>query len=303
MTARENLNDKVLPYLQAKFAGNPWGLTLYWRLWERHAAAGLAGDHFVNELTSGSKTKFSQRVWEMLLGQHLIACGHDITTHPEGEPDYRFLLDNQVVWVEAISPTPGQELPLDWTTHVLPQVNKFEVQTFPHEEMLLRWTAAFKDKAGKCDEYRAKGVVKPADAFVIAIDGSQLAKMPVAHGISQVPFAVETVFPVGPLGMEIDPITKKLGKATHTVQTMVVNRNKAAVFKEPFLRKDRGGISAVLGCYGQVSATDLLPVQIAYNPHAASPLAPGHLGVDAEEWGAELKSITADGEEWSIYKM
>jgi hypothetical protein len=91
VTAHQSLNDKVLPHLQVKFAGNPWGLTLYWKLLERRAAAGLAGDHFVNELASGSKTKLSQRVWEMLLGQHLVACGHDITTRPEGEPDYRSL--------------------------------------------------------------------------------------------------------------------------------------------------------------------------------------------------------------------
>jgi len=72
---------------------------------------GSRGAHFVSELTDSSAEKFWQRAWEMALGRHLRACGHTISTRPEGEPDYFFQADGQGVWVEAISPSPGPGLP------------------------------------------------------------------------------------------------------------------------------------------------------------------------------------------------
>ena len=243
-----------------------------------------------------------QRVWEMVLGQHLIACGHEITTRPEGEPDYRFELDGRVVWVEAISPEPGPDLPKEWTTQTLP-FPKSEVGTFPHQALLLRWTGAFKEKAEKFRDYAAKGVVAPSDTFVIAIDGSQLSKMPTTHGIPQVPFIVETVFPIGPLAIEVDRETGKLGSAEHTVQMAVETRNKSPVYKEPFLRSDFSGISAVLGAYGSSGLTGPLPVQVAYNPLAQNPLSHGRLGKEAEEWRAELVSKSDEEQEWAVSRL
>jgi hypothetical protein len=142
-------DNRVEKCLAARFAAAPQAREYYLGLWTDHKAAGLAGAHFVSELTGPSDEKFWQRVWEMALGRHLRSCGHTITTRPEGEPDYFFEASGQNVWVEAISPSPGQDLPRRWTTF-----DPFDLGpkcgSVPNTEMLLRWTSAFKAKAEKC---------------------------------------------------------------------------------------------------------------------------------------------------------
>lgn len=307
MSGPSSWDTRVAECLAARFEAAPRARDYYWGLWADHKAAGLAGAHFVFELTGSSAEKFWQRVWEMALGRHLRACGHTISTRPEGEPDYFFQADGQGVWVEAISPSPGPDLPRHWTTFD-PLNPGPACGPVPNTEMLLRWTAAFKEKAGKCAEYRRKGIVKPTDAFVIAIDGSQLSKVAHTHGISRFPFVVESVFPIGPLAISIDPETRKLGSAFQTVEASVENRNKAVVPKERFFRAEFSGVSAVLGCYAasgchSPGSNGTLPVQIAYNPLALRPIAPGQLGTGAEEWTADRVTEDDEGIEWCVRRL
>lgn len=161
-------------------------------------------------------------------------------------------------------------------------------------------------KARKCAEYRRKGIVQPTDAFVIAIDGSQLSKFPHTHGISRRPFVVECVFAIGPVAIPVDPVTGKLGSAFQSVEASVENRNKAAVPKERFFRAEFSGVSAGLGCceaIGLHSPDGMLPVQVAYNPLALRPIAPGQLGTGAEEWTADFVTETDEGTEWSVKRL
>jgi len=300
-------DTKVHKCLAARFEGAPRAREYYRALWADHKAAGLAGSHFVSELTGSSDEKFWQRVWEMALGRHLRACGHGITTRPEGEPDYFFKIGDQGVWVEAISPSPGPDLPRHWTTFD-PLDLGARCGPVPNDEMLLRWTSAFKAKAEMCAEYRRNGIVKPTDVFVIAIDGSQLSKVTHTEGKSRLPFVVECVFAIGPLAISVDRETRKLGPAFQTVEAFVENRNKAVVPKERFFRAEFSGVGAVLGCYAASGChsprTDgLLPVQVAYNPLAFSSLAPGRLGSEAEEWSADLLSEDNEGIEWSVKRL
>lgn len=292
-------DDQVVRCLGERFADAPRQRAYYTDVWRDFERAGLSGDEFVSGLTGTSTTQFRQRVWEMLLARHLLACGHQVTSRPKGEPDFRFEVNGQVVWIEAISPTPGPDLPPDWTAFDPANPGPW-VGNVPNREMLLRWTGAFNTKAEKCKEYRRRGVVRRNDGFVIAIDGSQLSKSPDTHGVSQMPFVVEAVFPIGPIAVGIDPDTGKLGPAFRTVEVIVENRNKSPVYKERFFRPEFAGVSAVLGSCPSPHAPPMLPVQIAYNPLAQAPVAPGHLGSYAEEWCARAVSQDAEGQDWVV---
>jgi type I restriction enzyme S subunit len=66
--------------------------------------------------------------------------------------------------------------------------------SFPHEQMLLRWTSAIKEKwekligsqDGTFKGWVEKGIVVPEDAYVIAVNGRQLrGAFPALTGISQ----------------------------------------------------------------------------------------------------------------------
>jgi len=295
---------KVQNCFAERFATAPHVREYYLNLWVDHKAAGLADSHFVSELTGSSTEKFWQRVWEMALGRHLRACGHQITTRSDGYPDYYFDAGRQRVWVEAVSPSPGPDLPRHWT-HSDP--HQPSCGATPNKEMLLRWTAAFKEKAQKCAEYRRKGIVKPTEAFVIAIDGTQLSKFPDTCGISGFPFVVEIVFAIGPRAISIDRETG-IGSSFQTVETSVENRNKAPVPKGQFFSAEFSGISAVLGCYaasGRNSPgnTGILPVQVAYNPRASCSLVPGQFGAGAEEWIANCISKSDESTDWHLQRL
>lgn len=288
------MDASVKGFLAKRQASHPRSLAYYEGLWNGHLSAGLANKHFVSEFTSGSNPKFFQRVWEMLLARHLKACGHDITSRPEGEPDFRFEQDGAVIWVEAVSPEPGPDLSCEPPT---------TGTTVPHKEILLRWTTAFDAKWKKGIEYRCKGVIKPEEAYVIAIDGSQLGWFPLAHGSSRMPNIVEAAFAMGPLAFKIDNETGRFAGTTYTVRFATENRNNAPVRTEAFFNPAYAGVSGVIACVPPMFSEAVLPIQVAYNPLAEVALKRGVFGLSAEEWTAELASADADGEDWILKQL
>lgn len=282
MTEKNRWDTSVKSFLAKRLASHPRSLAYYNDLWNGHFAAGLVNKHFVSEFTNGSDPKFFQRVWEMLLGRHLQACGHTITSCPEGEPDFRFENDGVAIWVEAVSPEPGQDLSCE-----PPKTG----MTVPHKETLLRWTTAFDAKWKKGIEYRRKGIIKPTDAYVIAIDGSQLGWFPCALGASiQMPYIVEATFAMGPLAFELDNATGRFVGTTATVSFVTQNRNNASVRTEAFFSRDYAGVSSVIACVPPMFSEAVLPIHVVYNPLANVALKKGVFGVSAEEWTAKLIS-------------
>jgi hypothetical protein len=288
------MDAMVRNFLAKRLASNPRALVYYEDLWSGHLAAGLANKHFVSELTNGSAQKFAQRIWEMLLGRHLIACGCSITSGPKGEPDFRFERDGVVVWVEAVSPSPGPDLSND-----PPSTGT----TVPHQEILLRWTTAFDAKWKKGIEYRRKGVIKGDEAYVIAIDGSQLGWLPLSHGSSRMPYIVEAAFAMGPLAFKIDDESGRFTGTAYTVRFTTENRNGAPVRTEAFFNQTYAGIGGVIGCVPPMFSGAVLPIQVAYNPLAEVALSKGTFGPSDDEWTAELVNVDADGRDWILKKL
>ncbi|CEG09723.1 hypothetical protein BN961_03153 [Afipia felis] len=177
----------------------------------------------------------------MLLARHLHAQGHAIAC-PNGGPDFCFDDRGVRVWVEAVAPEP-KGLPAEWL-----DPNFTGVRSFPHEDILLRWTSAIDAKWKKLQHYRNKGIVRPTDAYVIAVNGCQLSVFPETRGISQMPFGVEAVFPVGPLAYRINRETHKFEETFISERFHLVNRNNAKVPTTPFIDPTYAGVSALIGC-------------------------------------------------------
>jgi type I restriction enzyme S subunit len=253
----------------------------------------LPNDDFLAEFTNGKKPSLAQRTWEMMLGRHLSALGYAVVC-PNGGPDFRFSLNGITVWVEAVSPEP-KGLPAEWL-----DPNFQGAGDFPHEAILLRWTTAIDAKWKKLADYRAKGVVAADDAFVIAVSGSQLSRMSLDRGISQMPFGVEAVFPVGPLAYRIDPETRKIGEGFVSERFYILNANKAEVETTSFLNPAYAGVSALVGSCAQRPGEAPLPMHVVHNPLASVPLPRGSLGAVDDEWWA---SPAPDGEEgFDLYR-
>jgi hypothetical protein len=231
-------------FLTNRFADSPPELRYYTRLWQAYQASGLADPHFTREIMRGDDGQFWSRVWEMVLYRHIAGLTSKISSAPAG-PDFRAVIGGTPVYIEAITPDPSG-LPADWLK--LPEPGKIRVRTYPHEAMLLRWTAALKEKRDQFDRHRKSGLVEDGVPTVVAVNSCRLSPWPEVIGITQWPFAVEAVFPVGPLAIPVDVTTGEFGQSYQSVRLSVTNRNGSQVPTDSFVNAAYAGVSAVLGC-------------------------------------------------------
>lgn len=248
-------------------------------MWDRFAPH--ADSHFVEQLCSGDDSRFHQRFWEMSLAEHLEQCGFSISSDDEG-PDLRAVEDERVFWLEAVVPDVGSgqnRLPEDY---LRPTMGK--VVTVPHEAILLRWTAAIKEKFRKYGGYREKGIVSAGEPYIIAVNSFLLGSQGF-HGVSQYPHAVEAVFPVGPLQITIDRETLKQTGQGHQYRPFVLNANRRDVPTNVFLNPEYATISAVLGTHDSPDRIRIgrhKPFVVVHNPLARSQIGRCTLCVDTE---------------------
>lgn len=277
-------------FLTSKFEGLPEAQRFYVDLWRWYSAQGLADSHFEIEITT-SEENFWQRVWEMVLASQLAGCGHKLSSADQG-PDFNFTCEGRTVWVEAIAPRP-MGLPPDWME--LRNRGEVRVRDYPHQEILLRWTSAIRTKHQKLvgrgapgtenfePGYLRNGTVKQTDAFVVAVNGSGLAATPETYGISQVPYILEAVFPIGPISVGVERATGEFGRAYQAYRPIINNKSGAEVRTDCFLNPEYAGVSAVMGC-ATLSPPEYAksPVVVVHNLYARSPIPTGILGADIE---------------------
>jgi type I restriction enzyme S subunit len=261
-------------------------------------ASGLADPDFESELCSGSEARFWQRFTEAFLASELRRAGLRLVPTRSG-PDFNFEHDRKRVRIEAICPDP-KDIPEDWLADGV----HLQVVTFPHPEILLRWTAAINAKSAKFlgsasgPGYLAKGLVGSDDVCVVAVNGRQLRGLfPTINGISGFPFALEAVFPVGPRQITIDRASLKQTGSGHQHRPLIAKSKGAPVSAEMFLDPAFEGISAVwANDFGDLSPLGGVPQTVViHNPLAKNPLP---LGVLPVQW--EYVAVPSGPEEYTV---
>lgn len=245
--------------------------------------SGLADSNFINELCSGSENRFWSRVSEALLSARLKKIGL-IPISSQGGPDYYVLDNGRKVWIEVICPE-ATGLPTEWT-----EAEMGNAISFPHEQILLRWTSAIKEKAekllgsldGKVTGYIEKGIVSIDDAYVIAVNGRKLRSgnlFPELYGISHFPFAVEAVFAVGPYQIKIDRNTLKQTGNGHQHRPLIEKLKGKPVPAYTFLDARFQPISAIwaVDIDGKSAIGKSEPMAVVHNPNADNPISTGFL--------------------------
>lgn len=267
----------VAEFLKTRFAGNPQELQYYAGLWHAFQASNLADPHFTKEITSGDEGCFWSRVWEMVLYRHLATLTKEISSTAAG-PDFRAVLEGAPVYIEAVTPAPTG-LPIEW---LIPPTGRARVLSFPHEAMLLRWTAALKEKREQLERHKKGGYIQDGVPTVIAVNSCRLSWRPEEIGITQLPFAVEAVFPVGPLAVPVNTRTGEFGQSYQSARFSIPSRRGSPVPTDSFLNPDYSGVSAVLGCATCHVPGGSLPLVLVHNPLALNPLPLGVLGAKTE---------------------
>ena len=255
---------------------------------KRFMASGFADRNFEREFCSGEPCsredpRFWQRFTEAALTCDVLDAKLTILRSAIG-PDLCIEHGDRKIWIEFICPEPNEELrDHDWLTF-----EKNRCSEMPHEMMLLRWTSAIKEKSEKllgkkdCNSkpsrkgYLEKGIVGPRDSYVIAVNSKQLrgARNACLYGISQLPFALEAVFPVGSYQWHFDRETQSLVRRDYQYRPNVKNQNDANVQTDIFLDKSFAAISAVWATdfddFFILGSTKELV--IVHNPLATNPL-------------------------------
>lgn len=258
------------------------------RVCNEFVARGLADSKFAKELTSGQNSKFWACVSEALLADRLRDKDFlERSVVGEG-PDFLIGNGKMKIWIEVICPEPIG-IPAGWLSF-----EEGGIRDVPHVDILLRWTAAIKEKAekligntnGTFAGYLKKRVVASNEAYVIAVNGCQLRNGPFSalYGISQFPFAAEAVFPIGPIQLRINRETGEVVDQGYQDRPYIINRNNAPVPAYTFLDPRFAPISAIwaVDLNGGSVIGNSEPMAVIHNPNALNPIPVGFLPADDE---------------------
>lgn len=276
-------------------------------LFSRYRDWGLADRDFDTKLTN--EEHYEASIWEMVLADHLNDLGHELSSNDEG-PDVGFTYDGQKIWVEAVCPKP-EGIPEHWLT-----IRSIEqpacLRAVPHNEMLLRWTSAIKEKKEKLTGrvlnsgrrqpgYLEKETIGRNESYVIAVSSCRLGfGYDLLHeGISGLPYAVEAAFPVGPVEIVVDRETATVTEQRLTYRATIKKPNGAEVPTDSFFNPEYQGVSAILGTPAGINHAcgRKAPLALVHNPMAVNKLPVGILGADQEYVAIEV------GDAYELYDV
>lgn len=203
--------------------------------------------NFLIEFCGSDIKYFRSRLWEVILHEEFRKYRILADVAPSKGPDFKLVINGRIVWVEAVCPEP-KDIPLE-TLEYPKEIGRVKVTSRPNNEILLRYSAAIFDKKRKIDSYFASGVICDGDAVVIAVDGRWLNAHVVSSffGVSQLPAVLEAVYPIGPIGIAINPFDMSVVSSGSQYRKEVEKKNGSSVNLEPFLTEDYRRISAVIG--------------------------------------------------------
>ena len=152
------------------------------------------------------------------------------------------------------------------------------------------------------DGYRSKGLVGDGDAYVIAVNGCQLGAFPIHHGISGMPYAVEAVYPVGPVAVPVDKETGDFGKPYIANQWAIKSPSGQPIPTSMFVNKRYAAVSAIMACTSDRSEDPILPIDVVHNNFAKVDIPRGMFGPKVDEWvpepdgrgGINVRKMTAE---------
>ncbi len=249
---------------------------------EEYLANGYGDGNAEQRLSSADHYIYWQQLSEVLLAHQLTAAGIAFSHQAVG-PDFRIDNDDRRIWIEVVTPTPAN-VPEAWLAPA-----GSGARDFPHQEILLRWTAAIKAKAdvllgnAEIAGYVASGVVAPEDSYVIAVNGRLLrgydGAFDALYGISQFPFAVEATLAVGPLQVRIDRETLEFTEPEHQRRYKIHKPRGAPVPADTFLDANFAPISAIWATdIDEFTLLDRPAKMVAvHNPDAIHPIPVGFL--------------------------
>ena len=178
-------------------------------LWRTYAP--YADEHFLSEFP----LRFHQRWFEMWLTVFLLRTGHKVEC-PKPGPDIRIESDGQVVWIEAVCATAGQEGKRD----SVPRPVHGQASDTPMNAYALRTTNALTEKAKAFERYITEGIVREDDLAVIAINLHEVGLRPYLRDAMKL-----ALYGQGNLVLRFDRFTKEWVDTRHEEVNSILKRS------------------------------------------------------------------------------
>lgn len=266
--------ERIEVFLASRFPNNAIAPRHYADLLIPFAESGLCAPHMLSELETGDEGKFWSCIWEAMLYCHFLGRGFSPTNYSKSSgqngPDFCLSHEGRTIWIEAIVPSP-EGIPADYLES--PVRGEIRVKSKPDHQRVLRCTSAIADKKAKFAEYVEMGIVQKGDCAVIAVNICRLSDWDVdGNGISQLPLALEAVFPFGPLGVPITPHGTLAGAAQHIPRFAVRKTSGIDIQTANFLDPAYAGISAILQAHQKDVYEKPLVLAEIHNPQASNKL-------------------------------
>lgn len=271
--------DDIMQVLISEFGAADWLLSEYEASTKLFVEADLADKHFLSCLSSNDNQ--IAMLWELILGCHFIKLGYNVERTDHG-PDFLVEKDGLRVWVECHAPKPSDALN-DWVN----DPNGF----VPVDQIRLRWTNGFFEKARQFNKFRARGIVRKGDICTIAINGFLLGD-PFGSGESGFPYAAETVYPFGPIGFRFSRDGKLLGQFRESTDKLI-KENLEPINPNFFCVDDYKDVTGLLGSVTLKPSELFDRMYWVPNRISAKSLAPAWAGtrlyLESKKFGREWK--------------
>lgn len=237
------------------------------------------------EVASGDDGKLWAHVWEAMLYRYLSNLGFElqtagVTKAGQRGPDFGIMHHGLRIWIEAVTPTPIG-IPRDYLEP--PKKGVVRLRRVPQDERLLRWTSVLRDKREKLEYYRTQNIINATDCTVIAVNSCRLQDFAINDlGSSGLPFAVEAVFPIGPIAFPITPEGKPAGEPINVPRYTIQKPNNSSVPTGNFLDSNHANVSAIVGYWRKDMLSEGIQLTVVHNPFATNPLPRAILGANKE---------------------
>lgn len=170
-------------------------------IYDDYMNSGLADPHFDEQLHSDNRCTYFQRLGEMLMFDRLRQQGFSLSSQSKG-PDFRAVKNEQVIWLELVTPGVGQDGMIEEVERNYDPLNPNAEESERYRQLLLpRVTGAIDEKQKRFACYLSSHVIPSSDPCVIVVNDALLCPdtefYGVYHraenGISHCPLVVEAL--------------------------------------------------------------------------------------------------------------
>jgi type I restriction enzyme S subunit len=217
-----------------------------------------------------------------------MANGYEIGHHKDNSPDICIPLAKQNIWIEAVTPTPGDPSKAD----SVPVVKYGVAQRVPDEQMTLRYCSVIRDKYfNKYFKHLNDKIIDPNDCYLIALNG---CLMPWNGSDYEPPRIVRAILPFGWPVVTLDTKSSKIVNRSNQFRTNLDKTSGNKVDTNIFTKPEYAHLSAVM--FSNVDVANPTSIMgedfiIVHNPLAKNPL-PANFPNIGREFKAEIMENT-----------